>query len=664
MVDDAMKAVAPFHLLCVEDSPEDLADARRMLLRGSARRYKFTEAETGEAALRALRDMAEPPDCILLDFKLPDMNALELIAELRGGNLLPSCPVVVLTGVAESGPQVIFAGAQEFVGKSWASPESLTRAIESAVERFAMARERHRVDDALRASEQVLRLFIQNAPAGVAQFDRDMRYLCASGRWQHDNGLTGDITGCSHYELLPELRDTWQPVHRRVLAGETMFSDGERFEGADGRVRCTKWEALPWRDATGAIGGILMSAEDITERVRVEEELRRLVGEVADAGRRKDEFLATLAHELRNPLAPIRNGLRVLGLTNGSRADADEARTMMERQVAQLVHLVDDLLDVSRITGGKLQLRKQRIDLAAALHSAVEISRTLIDAGGHALTVTMTVQPLFVDADMTRLGQVFSNLLNNAAKFSERGGSIHLTVERRDREAVVRIKDDGIGLEPEMLLNVFRMFSQVDQSLEKTQGGLGIGLSLVKQLVEMHGGRVEASSDGLGKGSEFAVYLPLDLSAAPEVPPMTVVIASTGVLRKHRILVADDNDDAAQSLAMLLTHLGHDVRTVSDGLAAVELAESFRPAVIVLDIGMPKLNGHDAARHIRQQPWGSQVLLIALTGWGQDEVKQRSMDAGFDHHIVKPVDFAMLRQLLAALPTAVELSDSTREGPR
>jgi PAS domain S-box-containing protein len=653
MVEEAPQVAAPFHVLCIEDSPEDLADARQMLLRGSARRYRFTEAETGEAALRALRDMPAPPDCILLDFKLPDMNALELIAELRDGNRLPVCPVVVLTGVAESGPQVIFAGAQEFVGKSWASAESLTRAIESAVERFAMTRERLRVDDALRASEQVLRLFVQNAPAAVAQFDREMRYLCASGRWQHDNGLTGDITGRSHYELLPELVEAWAPIHRRVLAGEKMFSDGDRSERADGRERWTKWEAIPWHDVTGGIGGILMSAEDITERVRAEEELRRLVAEVADAGRRKDEFLATLAHELRNPLAPIRNGLRLLGLTNSSDEVVEEARTMMERQVAQLVHLVDDLLDVSRISGGKLQLRKQRIELAAALHSAVEISRTHIDAGGHELTVTMSPRPLFVDADMTRLGQVFSNLLNNAAKFSERGGRIQLSVEVRGSDAVVRIEDSGIGIAPEMLHNVFQMFSQVDQSLEKSQGGLGIGLSLVKQLVEMHGGRVDASSDGHGKGSAFVVYLPLAVSEASEVPPAVAPRAASSPSAKHRILVADDNADAAGSLAILLRHMGHDVHTVGDGVAAVELAETLRPDVIILDIGMPKLNGHDAGRRIRAQPWAARAVLIALTGWGQDDVKQRSMEAGFDHHIVKPVDFASLMQLLASLPATV-----------
>lgn len=378
--------------------------------------------------------------------------------------------------------------------------------------------------------------------------------------------------------------------------------------------------------------------------------MRRLAAEVLDAGRRKDEFLATLAHELRNPLAPIRNGLRVLQLTNGVGDAADEVRTMMERQIEQMVHLVDDLLDVSRIGGGKLLLRTQRVELAAALNNAVEISRPLIEVGGHELTVSLPSQPIFMDADMTRLGQVFANLLNNAAKFSERGGQIRLSVEREGQNAVVRVTDTGIGIAPDMLHRVFQMFSQVDQSIEKSQGGLGIGLCLVKQLVGMHGGSVEARSEGHGMGSEFIVRLPLALSAAPEVPLASVERKPSGALGKRRILVADDNTDAADSLATLLTFMGHEVRTAADGEAAVELAGAFRPDVILLDIGMPKLNGHDACRRIREEPWGEQAVLIALTGWGQDDVRRRSLEAGFDHHLVKPVDFAALMQLLASLP--------------
>ena len=781
-----MHMAAPFHVLCVEDSPEDLADARQMLLRGSARRYQFTEATTAAAALQALRDMTTPPDCILLDFTLPDMDAIELLAELRAGGLLPICPVVVLTGMAESGPRAIVAGAQEFIGKSWASPESLTRALESAVERFAMTRERQRAEAALCASEQALRLFVQNAPVAVAQFDQEMRYLAASGRWQQEYALTGDLTGRSHFDMFPDLAGAWKLIHRRVLAGETVSSDGDLLERADGRVRWVKWEALPWRDATGGIGGIFMSAEDITvhkqaeevrreeahflqkvahvtpgvlqvfdlverrnvfanraiasllgfapdeveqlspdvvptlmhpddlprfeqhlaavsalpdgkvaafqyrlrdrdgewhwfdsqdavferdasgaarqlivqtkeitERVLAEEKLRRLVAEVADAGRRKDEFLATLAHELRNPLAPLRHGLRVLQLTNGVGEAAVEARLIMERQIEQLVHLVDDLLDVSRISEGKLQLRTQRLELATALRNAVETSRPLVEAGGHELTVHVPSEPIFVNADLTRLGQVFANLLNNATKFSERGGQIRLAVECEGTDAVVRITDTGIGIAADMLHGVFQMFSQVDHSIEKSHGGLGIGLSLVKQLVEMHGGSVEAKSAGYGHGSEFIVRLPIDSSAMPEASSARVEPKASGAPEARRILVADDNADAAGSLATLLRFMGHEVRTAADGVAAVELATTFRPDVMLLDIGMPKLNGHDACRRIREEPWSETAVFIALTGWGQDEVRRQSLEAGFDHHLVKPVNLAALMELLASLPTVV-----------
>jgi PAS domain S-box-containing protein len=650
-VELAMGVAAPFHILYVEDAPDEYADARPMLVRGSARRYKFTQVNTAADALRALREMATPPDCILLDFSLPDMDALQLLAELRAGKLLPVAPVVVLTVVADSGAKVLFAGAQEFVGKSWTSPESLTRAVDSAVDRYALTRERLRVTDALRASDEVLRLFVRNAPAAVAQFDQEMRYVCASGRWLRDYGLTGDVTGRSHGELVPELRDEWTQIHERVLAGETLYSKGDRSEQADGRVRWRQWEALPWRDATGGIGGVLMAAEDITDRVQAEEELLRLANEVAEAGRRKDEFLATLAHELRNPLAPIRNGLRLLKLANGGAVATEAVRSMIERQTEQLVHLVDDLLDVSRIGSGKLRLRTERIDLAVVLHSAMDTSRPLMEAAGHVLTVDLPTAPMFVDADVTRLAQVFANLLNNAAKFTDHGGRIRLAVACEGGDVLVSVTDTGIGIPSAMLLNVFQMFSQLDQSLEKTQGGLGIGLCLVKQLVELHGGLVEARSAGLGRGSEFVVRLPLAQSAARELLPPPVEAPPSAPSRRCRVVVADDNVDAAESLSALLAIVGHEVRTVGDGEMAVALAESFRPDVMLLDIGMPTLNGHDAARRIRQQPWGGQVMLIALTGWGQEEVRLRSLEAGFDRHLVKPVNFADLTRLLSSLPT-------------
>jgi PAS domain S-box-containing protein len=369
----------------------------------------------------------------------------------------------------------------------------------------------------------------------------------------------------------------------------------------------------------------------------------RLVQDLREGDRRKDEFLATLAHELRNPLAPIRNGLQIMRLSDGDRLTIEQARTMMERQLTQMVHLVDDLLDLSRISRGKIELRKERVELAKVVQHAVETSRPAIEQAGHELTVAMPPGPIFVDADTTRLAQVFANLLNNAAKYTERGGRVRLTVQRRGGEVVVSVKDSGIGIPAPMLSKVFEMFTQVDRNLERSQGGLGIGLSIVRRLVEMHDGTVEAHSDGDGKGSEFVVRLPLALSLVSQ-PPLAdgEPAAPTG----RRILVADDNRDAALSMAMLLGLLGNETQTVHNGLAALKVIPVFQPEVVLLDIGMPGINGYDTARRIRELPAGRDIVLIAVTGWGQEEDRRRSHEAGFNHHLTKPVDPAQLEKLL------------------
>ena len=421
---------------------------------------------------------------------------------------------------------------------------------------------------------------------------------------------------------------------------------------------------------------IQCNIRDISERKRLEESLRQNAAELLAADRRKDGFLATLAHELRNPLAPIRNGLQIMRLAGSDRQAIDQCLSMMERQLGQMVHLVDDLLDVSRISRGKLDLRKQRIELSAVLNNAVETSRPLIQAKAHELTIVVPHESVFLDADLTRLGQVFSNLLNNAAKYSEPGGRIHLTAVTQGSDVVVSVRDSGVGISPDMLTKIFDMFTQVNRSLDKAQGGLGIGLCLVKQLVELHGGSVEARSDGHGQGCEFVVRLPLATSPLlPHTPPATplntlpdtsadtarglndikppsAAVVAPGSHMQRRILVADDNVDAVASLAMFLAILGNEVRSAKDGVEAVSVAAEFKPDVILLDIGMPKLNGYDACRRIREQPGGAHAYLIALTGWGQDEDRRRSLDAGFDHHLVKPMDPAALEQLLATLPAA------------
>ncbi len=371
----------------------------------------------------------------------------------------------------------------------------------------------------------------------------------------------------------------------------------------------------------------------------------RLVEDLRESDRRKNEFLAMLAHELRNPLAPIRNAVQIMRLTGGNAEAVHSASEMMERQIGQMVRLVDDLLDVSRISRGKIELRRGRIELASAVNHAVEAIRPQCKSRDHALTATLPPQPVYLNADPTRLAQVVGNLLNNACKFTERGGRIWLTVERERGEAVIRVRDTGIGIAADQLPRVFEMFTQVDTSLERTQGGLGIGLTLVKKLVEMHGGTVEVHSAGIGQGSEFVVRLPILVETAKPAPEPTVSEPTRTTAR--RILVVDDNWDSAESLAILLELTGNKTHTAYDGLEAVEAAATFKPDVVLLDIGLPKLNGYEAARKIREEPWGKSMMLVALTGWGQEEDRQRSREAGFDAHLVKPVDHAALTKLLA-----------------
>jgi signal transduction histidine kinase/DNA-binding response OmpR family regulator len=383
-------------------------------------------------------------------------------------------------------------------------------------------------------------------------------------------------------------------------------------------------------------------ASDLIERNRFEEALK-------EANHRKDEFLATLAHELRNPLAPILNALQIIRLSPNPQTWAD-ARSMMERQLGQMVRLIDDLLDVSRITRGKVLLQRERVELATIVRNAVEACRPLIESCGHELHVSLPPKPLFLDADSTRLTQVFSNLLNNAAKYSDWGAHINLTAERKGKEVVVGVKDTGIGIAPDMLPKVFEWFTQVHRDQKRSHGGLGIGLTLVKRLVEMHGGAIQASSDGPGKGSHFVVRLPLLVSAVDANSQPVEDSQSSPSPVKSRILVVDDLKDTAESLAMFLRFMGNEVRIAYDGEEAVDAAAEFHPNLALLDIGLPKLDGYEVCRRIRQLPLGSEMVLVAVTGWGQEEDRRKAKEAGFDHHMIKPVACEAVEKLLQSLP--------------
>ena len=379
---------------------------------------------------------------------------------------------------------------------------------------------------------------------------------------------------------------------------------------------------------------------EIAERRRAEERLR-------DTDRRKDEFLATLAHELRNPLAPIRNALRLLQV--GDRASAADAMYIMERQLRQLVRLIDDLLDVSRITRGRLEMRKRRVLVQAILDDAIETARPAIDDAGQHLVVDMPPGEHYIDADPERLAQVFSNLLNNASKYSELDGRIRLSAAVSDGLVRVSVSDEGIGIPPHLLDQIFELFVQADTSLERSRGGLGIGLTLVRQLVEMHGGKVTAHSGGVGEGSTFVVEMPLPgaapLVAAPAAPTAQESGTDDAV---RRILVVDDNRDAADTLALTLRMFNHEVRVVYDPLQAIELAEGFRPDLVFMDVGMPGMNGYDLVKVMRGRPWSEQTMIVALTGWGQEEDRRRSREAGFDHHLVKPAEFTDIEAMCRA----------------
>jgi len=398
---------------------------------------------------------------------------------------------------------------------------------------------------------------------------------------------------------------------------------------------------IPDFDGAGAVQGWFASMQDVTQRREIESRL-------AEADRLKDEFLATLAHELRNPLAPIRTSLDIMEHAGGDVEVLEEARKTMDRQVSHVERLVDDLLDVSRISRGYIPLKKERVPLAPIVHRALESVRARLMAAKHEVTVTLPPQSIYLHADPVRLTQVLTNLLDNASKYSAPGRRIRIGVDEAEGEALISVEDEGIGIPADQLSRIFEPFTQVDRTLERSWSGLGIGLMLVKRLVELHGGNVTVESDGR-RGSKFVIRLPvMDEASSPSVP---AAAPEAGAQAEHRrILVVDDNKDAATSLATLLRMIGHEVEIAFDGVDAVQTAERFRPEIVLLDIGLPKMNGYDACRAIRQRPWGEDVLIVALTGWGQEEDRRMAREAGFDDHLVKPVGFASLEKYWPRMP--------------
>jgi PAS domain S-box-containing protein len=512
--------------------------------------------------------------------------------------------------------------------------------------------ERRLADEEVRRVREQLQLVVDTAPAFIARYDRDQRLVWANKSYAARFGKEPDaLVGTPLVDLVGERAATVvAPLCERVLAGEAMeveleipYPSGPRFVHMSG---------APTRDAAGVPDGCVAVLTDVTQGRRLEKERERALEELREADRRKDEFLAMLSHELRNPLAPILNAAEILERAGPGRDDLAIYHTLIARQARHMKRLLDDLLDLSRVSKGKIELQRERVELNVLVRQAVEVSRPMLDEKGHELSLALTTDPLSLSADPTRIVQVFANLINNAAKYTDAGGHIAIVSAVEDGEAVVTVKDDGVGMTGDLLASAFDLFVQGARSLDRAQGGLGIGLTLVQTLVGMHGGSVRAFSQGPGRGTELVVRLPLAPSAAerPQTRPSAEPARADGAPATPdaagtslRVLVVDDNVDAAESLGQLAQLLGHDVVLAYDGPAALAAVAAAPPDLVLLDIGLPGLDGYAVAARLRAG--NARVALVAITGYGLEEDARRAHDAGFDHHLVKPIEFAQLESI-------------------
>lgn len=617
-------------VLIVDDDESKRHAISKILRRGG---YEIREVATGAEALRAA---TERPDLIVLDVKLPDLSGFEVCRRIKSDPATATIPVLHISTTyvdLDDRVQGLEGGADGYL-------TDVLEPIELLATVKALLRAR-KAEEAAQISSRQWQFTFDAINDGVILLDRAGKIIQVNQAveaiferpWDQFPGMM--------------IQDLLQPLPGDApIPVATVMATGRRWvvELAHGdRGLRVAMDPIHAPGGGAAIGGLCI-VSDVTDRKRMEQELRRRADDLAEADRRKDEFLAMLAHELRNPLAPIRNALEVIRLSRDRPDESEEARAIAERQVVHMARLLDDLLDVSRFTRGHVQIATSPVPLRAVLDRAIEVSRPLIEEGGHELSVAYPAEPVWVAGDETRLAQVVSNLLNNAAKYTERGGHIGLRAARERDEAVIRVQDDGIGLSDEMLPRVFDLFAQDDRSLDRSRGGLGIGLTMVRNLVRLHGGEVDVRSAGLGKGAEFTVRLPV-LSPAPTAPPP----ASHGEARQARplrVLVVDDSEDSARSLSRVIRHWGHATMLAHDGPSAIESAASGRFDAILLDIGLPGMDGYRVAESLRARTDVVQPLLIALTGYGQEQDLARSHAAGFDHHLVKPVDLERLKGLL------------------
>ncbi len=645
-----LDGTGPGARVLLADDNADMRDYLRGLLE---RRYRVVAVPNGQAALESIRQ--EPPDLVLTDVMMPGLDGVGLLAAIRADERTRTLPVVMLSARAgeEARIEGLAAGADDYLIKPFSARELLAR-VASQLE---LSRLRRQAEETIRRRSNEIQALIDRAPLGVYLVDDDFRI-------RHVNAVARLVFG-----EIPDLvgRDVEQVMHllwQRHYADEIVrtfrytLETGQSFVAAErGEFRVDRrvTEYYEWRldriELLDGSYGLVCYFRDVSVQVLARKALEDSRALLEEADRRKDEFLATLAHELRNPLAPIRSSLHLLRLATQGGAANEHVHEMMERQVDHMVRLVDDLMEVSRITRGKIELRTERVELAAIVRSAIETSRPLMQDASHRLSVTLPPEPLWLNADSVRLAQVLANLLNNAAKYTPERGEISLHAARAGRNVVISVSDTGVGIPAAMLPRVFDLFTQVEENSARSRGGLGIGLTLVRTLVELHGGSVEAQSAGAGCGCEFSVTLPLAAQSEVSDDPRSEHQVPTVTAR--RILVVDDNFDAAESLGMLLEVMGADVYTASDGPSALEALNTYHPSVVFLDIGLPGMDGYEVARQARRRPEGGDVVLIALTGWGQEEDRRRSKEAGIDHHLVKPIDIGVLQRVLSTLPEQV-----------